>query len=250
MPAKNSKRGKNRPTSVDFDVLKPPEPPLIITMKLKKQKTQIKPPKIEKVELKKMSSPPATNHVKVSSSSPFDADLKPPTVREEIPPPFEDNLTQDLLNEIKSTLDVGYDLQKPIVKPPDLLSILPSEREKYEQSSKDYLLAARKFYESELYMLAASNYAFSILCKFLASTPKDAVSYMVSDLKDEIGRPEIENQLPLAAIKLYFKAILLKEKKYLDYTEKWLLEIPKLSPEEEFLIKEAIKRAHALIDNH
>ncbi|MFX0206551.1 MAG: hypothetical protein ACFFDT_11250, partial [Candidatus Hodarchaeota archaeon] len=114
-----------------------------------------------------LPSPPAFPQ-NISTRPPFPEPPPLPQVETEIQghPPVQDDLTTDLLDELRQTGFGSYLQDTPDEKAP-MRTIDEVTRNHYFAAKEDYLAAANKHLDMEFYENAAVNFSCAILCVFL-----------------------------------------------------------------------------------
>ena len=204
-------------------------------------------PKRKKLKSKNLPQPPSlsSQNDSPSSSHPTGSneplfDLSPsPTFSRQIAdrPPFpepskrsasfksesmiiEDDLTGDLLDELKEIGFGSYLENVPEVRRPEP-SVDEITSEKYNSAKDVYIGAGKKHLELEFYENAAMNFSCAILCVFLG---KDAFEASHTISKIALRLPSsIINSKSFQGVKLLLKSNLLKDVSLLEHAKDWLL---------------------------
>ena len=153
---------------------------------------------------------------------------------------IQDNITSDILNELRRE-DFGSFLQQvPEVK--RQLTLDEIEGPRFLAAKDDYLAAGRKHLELNFYENAAMNFSCAILSVYLGKDVFTAARLM-SELATMLP-PPIVNSYFFQGARLLLKGILLKNPTYVDQAEKWLLkDTDHLYNEDIDLIRRALRQA-------
>ncbi|MFW9904192.1 MAG: hypothetical protein ACFFFH_07670 [Candidatus Thorarchaeota archaeon] len=153
---------------------------------------------------------------------------------------IQDNITSDILNELRQG-DFSSLLQHvPERKYQPTLDEIEGPR--FLAAKDDYLAAGEKHLELNFYENAAMNFSCAILSLYLG---KDVFSaaHLMSELASKLPSP-IVNSYFFQGAKLLLKGILLKSPSSIDQAEKWLLKnSDHLYNEDTDLIRRAILQA-------
>ena len=211
-----------------------------------------------KVELRDLPTPPSVFDHPPSSVSPPSGLPPPPSQSPDIlsrPPlpvnhsksapqepdavTIQDNITSDILNELRQE-DFGSLLQQvPEVKQ---LTLDEIEGPRFLAAKDAYLAAARKHLELNFYENAAMNFSCAILSMYLGKDVYTA-AHLMAELASTLP-PSIVNSYFFQGGRLLLKGILLKDPSYLDHAEKWLLkDTDHLYTEDIDLIRRALRQA-------
>ncbi|MFX1515967.1 MAG: hypothetical protein ACFFC6_06635 [Promethearchaeota archaeon] len=153
---------------------------------------------------------------------------------------IQDNITNDILNELRRE-DFGSFLQRvPEVK--RQLTLDEIEGPRFIAAKDAYLAAGKKHLELKFYENAAMNFSCAILSTYLG---KDV--YTAAHLMAELAStspPPVVNSHFFQGVRLLLKGILLKDISYIDQADKWLLKDTEHLYTEDFdLIRRALRQA-------
>lgn len=153
---------------------------------------------------------------------------------------IQDNITSDILNELRRE-DFGSFLQQ-IPEGKRQLTLDEIEGPRFLAAKDDYLAAGRKHLELNFYENAAMNYSCAILSMYLGKDVFTA-AHLMSELAIMLP-PPIVNSYFFQGAKLLLKGILLKNPSYIDQAEKWLLkDTDHLYNEDIELIRRTLRQA-------
>ncbi len=189
--------------------------------------------------------PPPDFSQKISSRPPFpeppSSPIKP--LKEQKSVPIPDDLTTDILDELRQT-GFGTDLQhtplkKAIVKTEDELI-----KDRYIAAKEDYLAAGNKHLELSFNENAAVNYSCAALCCLMGEDVFQA-AHLISELASVLPSSIVNSHI-FQGIRLLLKAVLLKSSSFHDQAEKWLLQqSERLYKEDIDLIQRALRYSKA-----
>lgn len=187
-----------------------------------------------------LPSPP-TFPRNISTRPPFPEPPHLPQAKSEIQEytPVPDDLTTDLLDELRQTGFGSYLQDTPDEKAP-MRTIDEVTRNHYLAAKDDYLAAGNKHLEMKFYENAAVNFSCAILCAFLGEDVFKA-SHLISELASEIHSSVINSQF-FQGTRVLLKANLIRNPPFLNQAEKWLLgNIDNLYQEDKELIHRAVQ---------
>lgn len=210
--------------------------------KKKSTKSDVKdlpqPPSVLDQEISSLSAPRAQS-LDILTRPPFPESPIKPSVRDQDSIVIQDNLTSDILNELREG-EFGSFLQQVPEKRP--LTLDEIEGPRFLAAKDDYLAAGKKHLELNFYENAAMNFACAILSMYLG---KDvfAAAHLMSELASMLP-PSIVNSYFFQGAKLLLKGILLNNRSFLIQSEKWLLkDTNHLYKEDLDLIRRTIRQA-------
>ena len=184
--------------------------------------------------------PPPSQSPDILSRPPLPETLAESVLQEPDAVIIQDNITSDILNELRQE-DFGSFLQHiPEVK--RQLTLDEIEGPRFLAAKDAYLAAGRKHLELNFYENAAMNFSCAILSMYLG---KDvfAAAHFMSELGSKLP-PLIVNSYFFQGARMLLKGILLKSPSYLDQAEKWLLkDTDHLYKEDIDLIRRALRQA-------
>jgi len=189
--------------------------------KKKSTKSDVKdlpqPPSVLDQEISSLSAP-RVQSLDILTRPPFPESPPKPSVRDQDSIVIQDNLTSDILNELREG-EFGSFLQQVPEKRP--LTLDEIEGPRFLAAKDDYLAAGKKHLELNFYENAAMNFACAILSMYLG---KDvfAAAHLMSELASMLP-PSIVNSYFFQGAKLLLKGILLNNRSFLIQSEKWLL---------------------------
>ncbi|MFX0125500.1 MAG: hypothetical protein ACFFAE_17900 [Candidatus Hodarchaeota archaeon] len=212
-----------------------------------------------KADVSDLPTPPSVfDHPPSSVSPPSDLPLPPsisqdilsrpplpetptkPTPREQDTLIIQDNITSDILNELRRGDFSSLLQQIPEEKRP--LTLDEIEGPRFLAAKDAYLAAGKKHLELNFYANAAMNYSCAILGMYLGKDVFSAARLM-SDLATQLP-PPIVNSNFFQGARFLLKGILLKNSSYLTQAEEWLLkDTDHLYNEDIDLIRRAIRQA-------
>jgi hypothetical protein len=153
---------------------------------------------------------------------------------------IQDNITSDILKELRKE-DFGSLLQQ-IPEEKRLLTLDEIEGPRFLAAKDDYLAAGKKHLELNFNENAAMNFSCAILSMYLGKDVYTA-AHLMSELASMLP-PPIVNSYFFQGAKLLLKGILLENPSYLAQAEKWLLkDTDHLYKEDTDLIRRAIRQA-------
>ncbi|UCG90316.1 MAG: hypothetical protein JSU57_00895 [Candidatus Heimdallarchaeota archaeon] len=201
------------------------------------------PPSVLDQEISSLSAPPAQS-LDILTRPPFPESPTKPPVHDQDSIIIQDNITNDILKELRQG-EFGSILQHVPDKRP--LTLDEIEGPRFLAAKDDYLAAGKKHLELNFYENAAMNFACAILSMYLG---KDvfAAAHLMSELASMLP-PPIVNSYFFQGAKLFLKGILLKNRSSLIQSEKWLLKnTDHLYKEDIDLIKRALRQSEIIIE--
>ncbi|UCE14910.1 MAG: hypothetical protein JSV04_06950 [Candidatus Heimdallarchaeota archaeon] len=187
--------------------------------------------------------PPPVFSQDIVSRPPFPETPVEPLVsgsgEEKEPLPVPDDLTDDILYELRTT---GFSSILEHVpeeeRPPPTVDEVESAR--YLAAKDDYLSAANKHLELQFYENAAYHFTCAVLCIFLAKDVFEA-AHVIADMASKLPGA-VTNSSMFQGCRLLLKANLVENTAFLVQAEKWLLHnTTRLYKEDEELIKRALR---------
>ncbi len=201
-----------------------------------------------KAEIKDLPTPPSVFGHPPPPSQSQDILSRPPLPESPAKPALQaqdvliiqDNITSDILKELRQG-DFGSLLQQvPEEKRQKTLDEIEGPR--FLAAKDDYLAAGEKHFELSFYENAAMNYSCAILSMYLGKDIFTA-AHLMSELASMLP-PPIVNSYFFQGARLLLKGILLKTPSSLTQAEKWLLkDTDHLYKEDIDLIRRAIRQA-------
>ena len=184
--------------------------------------------------------PPPSQSPEILSRPPLPETLAKPASQELDAIIIQDNITSDILNELRQE-DFGSFLQQvPEVK--RQLTLDEIEGPRFLAAKDAYLAAGRKHLELNFYANAAMNFSCAILSMYLGKDVYTA-AHLMAELASTLP-PPVVNSYFFQGGRLLLKGILLKNPSYLDQAEKWLLkDTDHLYTEDFDLIRRALRQA-------
>jgi hypothetical protein len=153
---------------------------------------------------------------------------------------IQDNITSDILNELRQE-DFGSFLQQ-IPEEKRQLTLDEIEGPRFLAAKDAYLDAGIKHLELNFYANAAMNFSCAILSMYLGKDVYTA-AHLMAELASKLP-PSIVNSYFFQGGRLLLKGILLKNPSYVDQAEKWLLkDTDHLYTEDIDLIRRALRQA-------
>ncbi|MFX1282352.1 MAG: hypothetical protein ACFFB5_01805 [Promethearchaeota archaeon] len=190
--------------------------------------------------------PSPTQPLDIIARPPFPESTTKPSISDQDSVIIQDNITSDILNELRQE-DFGSFLRNIPKEIRPALTIDEVERPRFLAAKDAYLAAGKKHLELKFYENAAMNYSCAILSMFLA---KDvfAAAHLMAELASKIP-PSIVNSYFYQGAKLLLKGNLLKDLSFLVQAEKWLLkDINHLYKEDTDLIRRALRQSEMNIE--
>jgi hypothetical protein len=185
--------------------------------------------------------PPPILSQDILSRPPFPEPPSRPSFVEKETPILENNLTSDILHELRQT-GFGSDLLQHIPRekaPP--ISVDEVTRKEFEDAKVAYLEAGNKHLELSFYENAAVNLSCAVLCVFLGEGVYEA-SEMMAKLASGLHSAVI-NSYFFQGVRLLLKSNLTNSTTFFAQAEKWLLkEAEYLYKEDMELIRRAIRQ--------
>ncbi|UCG00414.1 MAG: hypothetical protein JSW11_12285 [Candidatus Heimdallarchaeota archaeon] len=183
--------------------------------------------------------PPLSESQDILSRPPLPESPAKPSLQEPDSLIIEDNITSDILKELRRG-DFGSLLQHVPVKRP--LTLDEIEGPRFLAAKDAYLAAGKKHLELNFYENAAMNYSCAILSMYLGKDVFTA-AHLMSELALVLP-PSIVNSYFFQGARLLLKGILLKNASSIAQAENWLLkEIDHLYNEDIDLIRRALRQA-------
>lgn len=184
--------------------------------------------------------PPPSQSEDILSRPPLPESPRKPALQEQDSFIIQDNITSDILNELRRE-DFGSFLQH-IPEEKRLLTLDEIEGPRFLAAKDDYLAAGKKHLELNFYENAAMNFSCAILSMYLGKDVFTA-AHLMSELASMLP-PPIVNSYFFQGAKLLLKGILLKNSTYIDQADKWLLkDTDHIYNEDIDLIRRALRQA-------
>lgn len=179
----------------------------------------------------------------IISRPPFpEAPVEPPVSglgEDKEPLPIPDDLTDDILYELRTTGFSSVLEHTPEEKRPTP-TVNEIESARYLAAKDDYLAAANKHLELQFYENASYHFTCAVLCIYLAKDVFEA-AHVIADMASNLPSAVINSSM-FQGCRLLLKANLVKDIAFLVQAEKWLLhDISRLYKEDEDLIKRALR---------
>lgn len=230
MPPTDRSSGK-KSNKTNFEGL-PPPPSL-----LNKIKTYLS-PSTEIPPLPKYSQ-------RILTRPPFPEVPIKPQLSEEDSVNIQDNITSDILNELRQG-DFGSFLLNIPEDKRSKLTLDEIESPRFLAAKDAYLAAGKKHLELNFYANAAMNFSCAILSMFLGQDVF-AASHLMADVATKIPF-SVSNSHVFQGTKLLLKGNLLKNSSYITQAKKWLMEdTDHLYKEDEELIQRALRQSEIAI---
>ncbi|MFX0016764.1 MAG: hypothetical protein ACFFB2_17215 [Promethearchaeota archaeon] len=172
---------------------------------------------------------------------PFPEASKKPSSQKEEGFIIQDNITSDILNELRQA-DFGSFLETISEEKRPKLTVDEIEKPRFLAAKDAYLAAGKKHLELNFNENAAMNFSCAILSMYLG---KDvfAATHLMADLASK-SPSSIINTYFFQGAKLLLKGILLKNPSFLVQAEKWLMEDTNhLYKEDVDLIRRALRQS-------
>ncbi|MHA2202930.1 MAG: hypothetical protein ACW991_04520, partial [Candidatus Hodarchaeales archaeon] len=163
--------------------------------------------------------PPPSQFQKILSRPPLPESPSKPALQEQDALIIQDNITSDILNELRRG-DFSSLLQH-VPEREYQLTLDEIEGPRFLAAKDDYLAAGNKHLELNFYENAAMNFSCAILSMYLGKDVFTAARLM-SELASKLP-PPIVNSYFFQGARLLLKGILLKNPSSLAQAEKWLL---------------------------
>jgi hypothetical protein len=189
--------------------------------------------------------PPPTSLDDILTRPPFPEPTPHPHTTTKQPSFVPDDLTSDLLHELRQT-DFGSSLKTiSYVKRPKIPSD-KATKTRFLTAKDAYITAGKKYLELEFPENAAMNFTSAILCVFLGEDVFEA-AHLIAKLAADLP-PSVTDNYSLQGAKLLLKANLIKSTALLAQAEKWLLkDSERLYREDIELINRALRHSETLI---
>ena len=185
--------------------------------------------------------PPPSQSQDILTRPPFPESSTKPLLPDQDSSIIEDDITSDILNELRQT-DYGSFLQNVPEEKRPKLTLDDVEGPLFLAAKDAYLAAGNKHLELNFYENAAMNFSCAILSMFLGRDVFVA-AHLISELATNIPS-SIINSYFFQGAKLLLKGILLKNSSYLVQAEKWLLkDTDHLFKEDTDLIRRALRQS-------
>jgi hypothetical protein len=181
---------------------------------------------------------------KILTRAPFPESPIMPQLSKEDSVDIEDNITSDILRELRQGDFGSFLLSIPEHKPK--LTVDEIESPRFLAAKDAYLEAGKKHLELNFHANAAMNYSCAILCMFLGKDVFAAV-HLMANMGTKLPF-SISNRHVFQGVKVLLKGILLKNSSYITQARKWLLDdTDHLYKEDEEIIKRAIRQSEEMI---
>jgi hypothetical protein len=198
-----------------------------------------------KTDVRNLPTPPSVFHHPPSQSQdilsrpPLPETPAKPTPQDQDAFIIQDNITSDILKELRRE-DFGSFLQHIPEESP--LTLDEIEGPRFLAAKDAYLAAGEKHLELNFYANAAMNFSCAILGMYLGKDVFTA-AHLMSDLASKLP-PPIVNSYFFQGARLMLKGILLKNPSYIAQAEEWLLkDSDHLYKEDIDVIRRAIRQA-------
>ncbi|MHA2225808.1 MAG: hypothetical protein ACXAC8_11425 [Candidatus Hodarchaeales archaeon] len=185
--------------------------------------------------------PPPTIPQDILARPPFPESQSPPFSDERGHLVVSDDITDDILTELRDS-DFGSFLKDVTLEKPPEVSVKEVKSTHFSAARDAYVAAGKKHLEMDFFENAAMNYSCAILCEFLGNDVFVA-AHLIAELATEFPSA-IVNSYVFQGVKLLLKANLLKNSSFLIQAEKWLLKDPNhLYKEDIELINRALRES-------
>ncbi len=223
--------------------------------------------KVEKSPITNLPSPPTLEEKIYSQSVYYPILSPPPTSSDEIlsrPPlheesipsdfeysstiPVEDDLTSDILKEIR---DGGFDSILKSVPPqkPKVLHVEELAIKQFKAAKDAYISAGEKHLELRFYENARCLFSCAVLCVLLGEDAFQA-AHLMKNLSERLPS-NVVNSHVFQGVKLLLKATLLKNETYMKQAERWLFhDRNHMYKEDRELVERAVRESKLAIEMH
>ncbi len=212
-----------------------------------------RPPSLLDNSYSSISPPPDLPPVPIKSQDilsrpPFPETPRQPSIKEEDILNIQDDVTTDILKELRHS-DFGSFLEHiPEEKQPRITAD-EIESARFLADKDSYLEAGKKHLELNFVENASMNFSCAILCLFLGEDVF-AAAHLIAKIASTLP-PSIVNSYFFQGVKLLLKANLLKNASYLDQAEKWLLkDTDHLYKEDTEIIRRALRQSELNLEIH
>lgn len=189
--------------------------------------------------------PPPDFSQEIVSRPPFPEPPSPPQIslKEQESVPIEDDLTSDILDELRQT-GFGMDLEHIPLKKAPVKTENELIKDRYVAAKEDYLAAGNKHLELSFNDNAAVNFSCAALCSLMGEDVFEA-AHLISELASVLPSSIVSSHI-FQGIRLLLKAVLLKSAHFHAQAEKWLLQLSeRLYKEDVDLIQRALRYSKA-----